>query len=80
MDGESVLEIVAEGKPDLILLDIMVPGIDGFEVLARLKASPATEDIPVILLSAKTGANDCVRGLELGAADSVVESGLISQY
>ena len=41
LDGESALEIVAEDKPDLILLDIMMPGIDGFEVLERLKASPA---------------------------------------
>jgi putative two-component system response regulator len=69
LDGESALEIVAEDKPDLILLDIMMPGIDGFEVLERLKASPATADIPVVILSARTGADDWARGLELGAAD-----------
>jgi putative two-component system response regulator len=69
LDGESALEIVAEDKPDLILLDIMMPGIDGFEVLGRLKASPATADIPVVILSARTGSDDWARGLELGAAD-----------
>jgi putative two-component system response regulator len=69
LDGESALDIVAEDKPDLILLDIMMPGIDGFEVLERLKASPATVDIPVVILSARTGADDWARGLELGAAD-----------
>jgi len=69
LDGESALEIVAEDKPDLILLDIMMPGIDGFEVLERLKASPATADIPVVILSARTGSDDWARGIELGAAD-----------
>jgi len=69
LDGESALEIVAEDKPDLILLDIMMPGIDGFEVLKRLKASPVTADIPVVILSARTGADDWARGLESGAAD-----------
>ena len=69
LDGESALEIVRTNPPDLILLDIMMPGMDGFEVLKRLKSSPATADIPVIILSAKTEVNDWVRGLELGAAD-----------
>jgi putative two-component system response regulator len=69
LDGESALDIVAEDKTDIILLDIMMPGIDGFEVLERLKASPATVDIPVVILSARTGADDGARGLELGAAD-----------
>jgi putative two-component system response regulator len=67
LDGESALEIVAEDKPDLILLDIMMPGIDGFEVLKRLKASPDTADIPVVILSAKTGAGDRDRAMQCGA-------------
>ena len=69
LDGESALEIVAEDKPDLILLDIMMPGMDGFEVLEHLKASPDTADIPVVILSAKKGEDDWARGLGLGAAD-----------
>jgi CheY-like chemotaxis protein len=69
MDGESALEIVTDEAPDLILLDIMMPGMDGFEVLEYLKASPATVNIPVIILSARAGSEDLARGLELGAAD-----------
>ena len=70
-NGERALSIAAEGHPSLILLDIMMPGIDGFEVCRRLKADAATEDIPVIFLSALGDTEDKVRGLQLGALDYV---------
>ncbi len=69
MDGESALEAVEEEPPDLILLDIMMPDMDGYEVCKRLKDNPETADIPVIFLSALTGADEKQKGLKLGAAD-----------
>jgi phosphoserine phosphatase RsbU/P len=71
--GEAALTIVQKARPDLILLDIMMPGIDGFEVCRRLKADPATEKIPVIFLSALDETADKVRGLQLGAVDYVAK-------
>jgi sigma-B regulation protein RsbU (phosphoserine phosphatase) len=65
------LSIAAKTKPDLILLDIMMPGIDGFEVCRRLKADPGTNSIPVIFLSALDETADKVKGLQLGAVDYV---------
>ena len=70
-NGERALSIAVEGHPDLILLDIMMPGIDGFEVCRRLKSDAATEDIPVIFLSALVDTQDKVKGLQLGAVDYV---------
>jgi sigma-B regulation protein RsbU (phosphoserine phosphatase) len=70
-NGERALSIAAEGHPSLILLDIMMPGIDGFEVCRRLKSDAATEDIPVIFLSALVDTQDKVKGLQLGAVDYV---------
>jgi sigma-B regulation protein RsbU (phosphoserine phosphatase) len=70
-NGETALNIAAKAKPDLILLDIMMPGIDGFEVCRQLKADPATHPIPVIFLSALDETADKVRGLKLGAVDYV---------
>ncbi len=68
--GERALKLVTTGTPpDLILLDIMMPGMDGYEVLRRLKADPATQGIPVIFLTAKNEAEDERIGLELGAVD-----------
>ena len=69
MDGESALEAVEEEPPDLILLDIMMPDMDGYEVCKRLKDNPETEDIPVIFLSALTEADEKQKGLKLGAVD-----------
>jgi sigma-B regulation protein RsbU (phosphoserine phosphatase) len=71
--GEAALAIVQKARPDLILLDIMMPGIDGFEVCRRLKADPATRKIPVIFLSALDETGDKVRGLQLGAVDYVAK-------
>ena len=70
-NGETALSIAQKASPDLILLDIMMPGIDGFEVCRRLKADPETANIPVIFLSALTDTKDKVQGLQLGAVDYV---------
>jgi sigma-B regulation protein RsbU (phosphoserine phosphatase) len=70
-NGEAALSIVRKTRPDLILLDIMMPGIDGFEVCRRLKADPLTCGIPVIFLSALDETADKVKGLQLGAVDYV---------
>jgi signal transduction histidine kinase len=72
-DGESAIEQVEYLRPDLILLDVMMPGIDGFETCRRLKANPATQDIPVIFMTALSDTVDKVRGLELGAVDYVTK-------
>jgi response regulator RpfG family c-di-GMP phosphodiesterase len=72
-DGESALRIAAsEAPPDLILLDIMMPGMDGYEVCRRLKRDPGTMNIPVIFLTALSEIEDERKGLELGAADYIV--------
>jgi serine phosphatase RsbU (regulator of sigma subunit) len=71
-NGEKALALAsAEEKPDLILLDIMMPGMDGYEVCSRLKDDPATREIPVIFLTGQTGAEDETRGFEVGAVDYV---------
>ena len=70
-NGERALDIANKVKPSLILLDIMMPGIDGFEVCRRLKADALTQDIPVIFLSALSETKDKVRGLDLGAVDYI---------
>ncbi len=73
MDGESALQDIAENPPDLILLDINMPGIDGYEVCERLKAKSATRSIPVIFLTAMSQDQDEAKGLELGAVDFVTK-------
>ena len=71
-NGEKALAIATSAeKPDLILLDVMMPGMDGFEVCRRLKANPATREIPIIFLTAKTDPVDEVKGFEVGAADYI---------
>ncbi|MGD9150812.1 MAG: response regulator [Desulfobacterales bacterium] len=72
-DGKAALSIAGKAKPNLILLDIMMPEIDGYEVCRRLKADPATAEIPVIFLSALTDTKDKVHGLDLGAVDYVTK-------
>jgi len=66
-NGQDALDAVAEEKPDLILLDIMLPEIDGFEVCQRIKDDPDTKDIPVIMLTAKKSREDMARGEKVGA-------------
>ena len=67
--GEKALQRVEKIMPDLILLDIMMPGIDGFETCRRLKAIEEVKDIPVIFMTALSEAADKVKGLTLGAVD-----------
>jgi len=66
-DGESALEEIRSHKPDLVLLDIMLPLLDGFEVCRRIRENPETSTIPVIMLTARKDSQDRCRGLEAGA-------------
>ena len=72
-DGEQALAAAMSKKPDIILLDLMIPKIDGLSVCKRLQAAPETENIPVIMLTAKCEEIDRIVGLELGAADYIVK-------
>ena len=72
-DGEQALAAAMSKKPDIILLDLMIPKIDGLSVCKRLQAAPETENIPVIMLTAKGEEIDRIVGLELGAADYIVK-------
>lgn len=71
--GEEALELAREARPALILLDIMMPGIDGYETCRRLKADPKTRDSAVIFMSALDDTKDKVRGLEVGAVDYITK-------
>ncbi|MEI1377230.1 response regulator [Nostoc sp. UHCC 0926] len=72
-NGESAIEQTEYALPDLILLDVMMPGIDGFETCRRLKANPITQNIPVIFMTALSDSKDKVKGLEIGAVDYVTK-------
>jgi len=72
-DGEEALRHAAAEHPDLIVLDVMMPVLDGFEVLRRLKADPALVDVPVIMLTAKGQERDVLTGLSTGATDYIVK-------
>lgn len=72
-DGESTLEKLKEITPDLILLDVMMPGIDGFETCRRIKESPQTQEIPVIFMTALSDTVDKVKGLKIGAVDYITK-------
>lgn len=72
-DGAKALELTRRKIPDLILLDILMPGMDGFETCQRLKDNPDTRDIPIIFMSALTDTVDKVKGFELGAVDYITK-------
>ena len=72
-DGKEFLEALALETPELILLDIMLPGMDGLELLSKLKASPKNRDIPVIMLTAKGSEYDKVKALDAGADDYITK-------
>jgi len=74
INGETALEIVTSDQPpDLVLLDVMMPGINGYEVCQRMKSDPRTADIPVIFITGKSNEEDVVRGLRNGAVDYVAK-------
>jgi DNA-binding response OmpR family regulator len=70
-DGQQALETARERTPDLALLDVMMPKLDGYEVTARLRQEEATRRLPVILLTARVQESDIARGIEAGADDYV---------
>jgi two-component system cell cycle response regulator len=72
-DGATALQIASDERPDIILLDVMMPGMDGFETCRRLKADPVTRHIPVVLVTALDGREDKLKGLEAGADDFVTK-------
>ena len=74
VDGESGLAMIKETKPDAVLLDLILPGINGFEVLERAKKDPEIANIPVIILSNLGQKEDIERGLGLGAVDFMVKA------
>ncbi|MDD3386415.1 MAG: response regulator [Candidatus Pacebacteria bacterium] len=74
VDGESGLAMIKETKPDVVLLDLILPGINGFEVLEKAKKDPEIANIPVIILSNLGQKEDIERGLGLGAVDFMVKA------
>src|SRR5690349_12466380 len=68
-DGPTAIDIADQELPDIVLLDVMMPRMDGFEVCRRLKANPRTADIPVVMVTALSDVADRLRGLEAGADD-----------
>jgi DNA-binding response OmpR family regulator len=73
-DGEEAVKKIFEERPDLVLLDIILPAIDGFEVLKRLREDPQTAKIPVIMLTNLGAKEDIERGFQLGAQDYMVKA------
>lgn len=74
IDGEEGLKKIKEEKPSLVLLDLILPGIDGFGVLAQMKEDPQASKIPVIILSNLGQREDVERGLKLGATDYLIKA------
>ena len=72
-NGKLALDAVAQKKPDLILLDLMMPGLDGFEVIRRLRENPETADIQIVILSALNSNEDIVKGFNAGANDFIMK-------
>ncbi|MGC4763754.1 ATP-binding protein [Micromonospora sp. DT46] len=72
-DGRQALEAIRRDQPDLVLTDVMMPGIDGFELVRRLRGQAGTRTLPVVVLSARAGGDASVEGLDLGADDYVVK-------
>jgi len=73
-DGQTGIKNVKEIRPDLVLLDLLLPGINGFEVLARIKQNPSLSQIPVIILSNLGQKNDIEKGLKMGARDYLIKA------
>jgi DNA-binding response OmpR family regulator len=73
MDGDSALESIREDAPDIVLLDILMPGMDGFEVCRQIKADPGLQDVLIIFVTSLTDAVDETKGLEMGAVDYIIK-------
>ena len=73
-NGEDGVNLTKQKKPDLIILDLLLPSIDGFEVLSKVKTNPETSSIPVIIVSNLGQQEDVERGLKLGASDYMIKS------
>lgn len=73
LDGETAIESVDESKPDLILLDIMMPGMDGYEVCSTLKKHESTREIPIVFITAMNDIKDEIKGFEVGAVDYITK-------
>ncbi len=71
--GEEALEKVKESSPDLMILDVYMPGIDGFEVCRRLREDPATESLPIVMLSSRGNIKEKLAGFRAGADDYLVK-------
>lgn len=74
IDGEEGIKKAKEEKPDLILLDLVLPNVDGFEVLAKIKDDPVSSSIPVIILSNLSQKEDIDKGVKLGAVDYIIKA------
>ncbi len=72
-DGHQALQYIRENQPDLVILDLMLPGISGFEVCRQIRKKPATEHLPIIMLTAKSDSVDKITGLEIGADDYITK-------
>ncbi len=72
-NGQQALDAVAAEKPDLILLDLLMPIMDGFEVIKNLRANPATADIQIVILSALNSNDDIAKGFNVGANDFIMK-------
>lgn len=70
-DGMQALRLISQVQPDLVVLDINLPSMNGYQVCRRLKRDPATVDIPIIMLSSASAAEDRMRGIEVGAIDYI---------
>jgi two-component system alkaline phosphatase synthesis response regulator PhoP len=79
-NGDRLVEAIAECKPDLFVLDIMLPGIDGLEICRRIKQDPDLKRIPIVLLTAKSEEFDKVLGLELGAEDYITKPFSVREF
>ena len=76
-DGETGLEELEKGIPDIILLDLILPGINGFQILEKLKKDKSLKNIPVIILSNLGGKDDMEKGLKLGAEDYLIKTNIL---
>ena len=72
-DGTKALRVAASKNPDLILLDVMLPGMDGFETCRRLKQDPATKNIPIVFMTARDKKEDASKGMQAGASAYLVK-------